>query len=711
MPVSIREISVQNLGPHSQLSFQLGKLNLIFGHNENGKTFLVEFIIRSLFKHTTPWNLRKQEARGKVILEGLADEPVEFWPSSEQKIEDFWEITRPGLPPDFSRLLVVKGAEVDIAAEADGGIDATVLKRLLSNREILDHIQKRISKTVRESKIQSGLLTGPKRGEMSARQDLEKENKRIFGLFERINKAYSGGERKTLEERKCKLEEWRDQMLRAKRFLAYKSAQEIKHLEAEKNRTSTEQILAVRSQLSHYRRMVAEYRQKQQEQKKAAEQSGHYEWLKSAREVYQNNLGAEVAQPPLFFLVAAIILLLNAAVLSFLSMPVYAAGAIALGGLVGFLYFTKSRKLLRHATEKQEIENLKATFEKYFGSPLTSLPDILGQLEKLEQDYNIARVLAQQLKDDLAQLHTDKRKIDEAFQNLTSERPEPGSWDGVLQQQEKKARALEARLRDRELFLAQLDVAVSDYLNDDPEVKYNREELEKIQKELEDVRELVEAENRNLASLKQLVCQETEDDISASWEIILANLQKRSQQILQDYKAITAEIAGKILVNEVVEELRKDEESKILAGLRSPEVQTPIYQVTNRYHSVDLQGEKLVASDQYNTFDLADLSTGAQEQVLLALRIGFAARLMQGDSLFLILDDAFQYSDWRRRKLLVDKVAELAENGWQIIYFSMDDNIRTLFDRRGKKFGEDYKFINLDHQPDVQRQQDVLSEN
>lgn len=711
MPVSIREISVRNLGPHSQLSFQLGKFNLIFGHNENGKTFLVEFIIRSLFKHTAPWNLRKQEARGKVILEGLADKPVEFSPSSEQKIEDFWEITRPGLPPDFSRLLVVKGAEVDIAAEADGGIDATVLKRLLSDREILDHIQKRISKTIRESKIQNGLLTGPKRGEMSARQDLEKESKRIAGLLERINKAYSGGERKTLEERRLKLEECRGQMLQAKRFLAYKTAQEVKHLEAEKIRTSTEQILAVRSQLSHYRKMVAEYRQKQQEQKKAAEQSRHYEWLKSAREVYQNNLGAEVAQPPLFFLVAAIILLLNAAVLSFLSMPVYAAAAIALGALVGFLYFRQSRKLLRHATEKQEIENLKATFQECFGSPLTSLPDILGQLEKLEQDYNMARVLAQQLKDDLAQLHTDKRKIDEAFQNLTGERPEPASWDGVLQEQEKKARALEARLRDRELFLAQLDVAVSDYLSDDPEIEYSRDKLEKIQKELDDVRELVEEENRNLASLKQLVCQETEDDISASWEIILANLQKRSQQILQDYKAMTAEIVGKVMVNEVVEELRKDEESKILAGLRSPEVQAPIYQVTNRYRSVDLQGEKLVASDQYNTFDLADLSTGAQEQVLLALRIGFAARLMQGDSLFLILDDAFQYSDWRRRKLLVDKVAELAENGWQIIYFSMDDNIRTLFDRRGKKFGEDYKFINLDHQPGVQRQLSILSKN
>jgi len=71
--------------------------------------------------------------------------------------------------------------------------------------------------------------------------------------------------------------------------------------------------------------------------------------------------------------------------------------------------------------------------------------------------------------------------------------------------------------------------------------------------------------------------------------------------------------------------------------------------------------------------------------------MGFCSRILNKDKLFLILDDAFQYSDWDRRKLLTDKVVDLAKKGWQIIYFTMDDNIKELFDTKGKALGTDYK--------------------
>ena len=52
-------------------------------------------------------------------------------------------------------------------------VDNAVLKRLLSKKGILDHIQKRISKTICETGIQNGLITGPKRGEINTRNELE----------------------------------------------------------------------------------------------------------------------------------------------------------------------------------------------------------------------------------------------------------------------------------------------------------------------------------------------------------------------------------------------------------------------------------------------------------------------------------------------------------------------------------------------------------
>ena len=90
------------------------------------------------------------------------------------------------------------------------------------------------------------------------------------------------------------------------------------------------------------------------------------------------------------------------------------------------------------------------------------------------------------------------------------------------------------------------------------------------------------------------------------------------------------------------------------------------------------------------------MSTGAQEQILLALRIGFARKWMEQNALFLILDDAFQHSDWERRVRLVDEMVSLAQQGWQIIYFSMDDHIRKLFEDRVKPvLGNQYRYREL----------------
>jgi uncharacterized protein YhaN len=64
--------------------------------------------------------------------------------------------------------------------------------------------------------------------------------------------------------------------------------------------------------------------------------------------------------------------------------------------------------------------------------------------------------------------------------------------------------------------------------------------------------------------------------------------------------------------------------------------------------------------------------------------------------MFLILDDAFQHSDWDRREWLVDEIAELTKIGWQIFYFTMDDHIKHLFEERIKShYGGQYQLFEL----------------
>ena len=103
----------------------------------------------------------------------------------------------------------------------------------------------------------------------------------------------------------------------------------------------------------------------------------------------------------------------------------------------------------------------------------------------------------------------------------------------------------------------------------------------------------------------------------------------------------------------------------------------------------------ILVTDEDEEYLLQDVSTGAREQALLAMRLGFSSTIMKGKSAFLILDDAFQHSDWPRRSNLVDRIVSIAENGWQVFYFTMDDHIKGLFlearDRLGDRFAS-YEF-------------------
>ena len=108
----------------------------------------------------------------------------------------------------------------------------------------------------------------------------------------------------------------------------------------------------------------------------------------------------------------------------------------------------------------------------------------------------------------------------------------------------------------------------------------------------------------------------------------------------------------------------------------------------------DEEGLVLV-TDEGEEYPLHDISTGAREQALLAMRLGFCSVLMKGKSAFLILDDAFQHSDWPRRSNLIDRVISIAESGWQIFYFTMDEHIRSLFLEAGGKLGDKFASCEL----------------
>ena len=72
MTLRIDRIKVNRGGPlGSDFELEPGDLNLIYGQNETGKTYLVESLIRFLFKTNrgapVDWDLRDWDIKGKAL--------------------------------------------------------------------------------------------------------------------------------------------------------------------------------------------------------------------------------------------------------------------------------------------------------------------------------------------------------------------------------------------------------------------------------------------------------------------------------------------------------------------------------------------------------------------------------------------------------------------------------------------------------------------
>lgn len=692
MSVRIQDIQVQNLGPIDRFSMKPGQFNLIYGKNEAGKTHLVEFIIRSLFRNTRPWSLRSVKGKGKITIQGLEAKPTIFSSSSKKKLDDFWEESFSGLPPDLSKLLVVKGAELELS-KTDGGVNRMVLKQYLSGQDVLDAIEKNISPSIRRCDISSGkIIPGITKGELEKLNDRKDELNKLDEIFNRIDDSYSAGRRQTIVQRIQILNDSLRQQDLAKQYRAWELNQDIQKLEQSKIQYDEEKIRQLHEDVYLYKKKQDESRRKQNNFQKAQETSKYYSWLKEAALIYEKNLSDVTIRPNPLFLILVFVMAAAAGVCLYFRIAAGTAGALAGMIFFGYFYFRQMMKTVKSVVKNNEIMELKADFQKIFGKPLKGLPGLRKEMQEIEETYNEANFLKQQLKDEYKSLDDLKFQIESRIFRFISAESDSADWDDVLSKVETSIQQIQAQIQEKRIQLAPLDVDPSDYISEKPDIVYNKPEYKNIQNQLENLKTELAAEEEKLNVLKRDIYIATGNEPAKDWDDLIQNLRSKRESVIADYKFLTAEIIGKRLLYDVLQDLRKDEDNKILDGLNSVAESGILKGITGRYDGFHLDSDTLLVSDTYQDFALSDLSTGAQEQVLLALRIGFAARLAgkEGEALFLILDDAFQYSDWDRREHLMEAVVNLSQNGWQIFYFSMDDHIQKLFNQRGKQFGNDY---------------------
>jgi uncharacterized protein YhaN len=128
-------------------------------------------------------------------------------------------------------------------------------------------------------------------------------------------------------------------------------------------------------------------------------------------------------------------------------------------------------------------------------------------------------------------------------------------------------------------------------------------------------------------------------------------------------------------VNEQLDELLKAVITDPVAGVSFRFTQA----TSGRYERV-LWGEGAIEVENRDgeLFEVEQLSTGTQDQLFFALRLGILTRAFPQGA-FLALDDAFLTSDEARRTNQVLLCKSLAEEGWQVLYLTVDCHIRDLF--------------------------------
>ena len=693
MAIKIDKIKVMRAGPlNKDFELEPGDLNLIYGHNESGKTYIVETMINLLFrtgsKSPAGWNLREWNLNGKIMVSGLQEQDNRvFFTKKNKKLEDYWK-EGASLPIDLSRLLVVKAGETMLVEKEKDGVGRNILKHYLSGEGLLDKIEANISKTLQGATANDRQIVGTQAGEIKTRTDLKKRLDKLNTLIKDVEEGYASGEVSSLQQKVKKIEAELNKLEKAKRYHAAKLHEQMQALYQNEDKQPAEKKLSeLKDRVTIFKKEKGDAAAKSKELENLEGSSKNYNWAKKALDDYSEIMSQPaVAGPKPILMIFALLFLIGVVISGFfgLNIPLIVCGTGALASFV--LYHMEAKNALARSGESMELEKLKADFKNRFKTELTNKAALKEKLEKLNEDHILAKSLREEINKLTHEINLLKIEITNTLKELIGTEVPHEQWDSSIENLKKSVKEL-----------ADLGVPKKDYLDEDPGAEWNAGRYETLEGHLKKNNEALGGEIRKLDNLKTRIIQETSPK-SAEWEDLITELRDKHEQAVEEYRDITAEILAKVQVKSTIKEFRKEENARISDGLERHEITSPLKVLTaGRYDRIRQEESSglVLVTDKDEEYPLADISTGAREQVFLAMRIGFASIAMKGQPAFIILDDAFQHSDWVRREKLIAEVLRLVQTGWQVFYFAMDDNIRNSFQEAGGKLMDRFKSLEL----------------
>lgn len=197
--------------------------------------------------------------------------------------------------------------------------------------------------------------------------------------------------------------------------------------------------------------------------------------------------------------------------------------------------------------------------------------------------------------------------------------------------------------------------------------------IEETRDELQDVREKIDgiAQRANEALRpEQSLPGDTLEDLKVIQKELKTFVEQTEEQAALARQAI-----------DILEAIQAEAEQKVKDLFGEDNLASQYFRsiTAGAYKDVDYDpesGELRVIRPNEEVLSAYKLSSGTYDQLYLASRLSLADRLLGGEPGFLLLDDPFLTSDSNRLARQLDILSDLAEGGWQIVYFSVKEEVR-----------------------------------
>ncbi len=664
--IKLKKLHIAHWGPVEKMEIEFNSLTVIFGENEKGKTSITEAILSCLPQAWQAEAIRKGrefsgsaalsiDLKGKTISLKKGMPPRSMPPGLRQ------------MEPWIARLFVARAGNLAIT-EKDKGIYeylcSLAMPRELSNWDVLSG--------AKDTKISSGRLIGPNRGAFKTISMLKTELNRIKEALALFNKV-SLARLYALEHKKDALEKELIYLRERKKSYARYLLDKINALQEKLEDFPDEKInelIAIESQLFSVRRRIQKNQEAVDQIKCPREKEEKIKNLVAAWDSIQSK-----PQRPAIFISIALLCLSAWPLFAAHSTIMKFAALILAFGAVAFAFTAGARQ----STQKKE-QHIIRQLSSLAGEEIITIEQAKSLLE-LEAEK---RIRTQQIEEGLAILLAEEEKLRRQTMALGANSNKISEY---IYEIKKRKAMIQNQLNNLRREFYKLNIEEQNLLGVEPlEDGFSLEKESGLEKELAKIQEEYEEQKTGLSAILSSISQLSGVEKSQRLKDMLIRIQDLKQNLESEIKEKAAELAAKVMWDKVKSEIQEEAESIAQNIMGSNLFRENFNAFTaDIYKDWDfiLEEGKLILTDGLRQYDFQLLSSGAKQQLLLALRASIIEHSI--GKAFLILDDTLQFTDYKRRPSAVNTLCELSKNGWQIIYMTMDNHLLSLFEQhRGK---------------------------